>query len=471
MHSTFKVLLLLFAGISGCAVQSYSRKPLVPEELASEYSARSENAPELRTYMLAQGLSLSEWPVRSWGLKELTLLALYYHPDLEVARAKVAVARAAEGAARQRLNPLLKVLPEHHSRTPDGESAWTWGFELEVPTVAAGKRQAKAEQAANLAEAVALDASLSAWQVRSRLRARFLDYYAALKERQFLQAEYAVRNEMAALIERRFTVGIASSREVNSARVNTSELELRLSRQETRIAEAVGLLADALGLPPARVRELNLSFAGVERPAAVDDAASLRSVALTSRADIRGALHQYAAAEAALKLEIAKQYPDFVFKPGYTWDQGDNRWLLGVAFPLPVLDRNEGPILEASAKRELAAKEFVALQGRVLSQIESAVAGYEQAQARRAAADKLRRAEGQRSEQVERRFVAGDIDRLERALSRLDTLKTERALQSALLDLQRTVGLLEDAVQRPLDGSSVPVATQSIPRSAAAALQ
>lgn len=471
MHFAFTLVLVLIAGISGCAVQSYSRKPLAPEELAREYSARSANAPGLRTYMLAQGLPEAQWPIKSWGLKELTLLAFYYHPDLDVARAKLSVAEAGALTARQRSNPLLKVSPEHHSRTPDSESPWTLGFELEIPSVAADKKQARAEQAGYLAQAAAEDVRAGVWQVRSRLRARFLDYYAALKEREILRAEYAVRNEMAVLLERRFDAGMASAIEVSSARINASDLELRLRQQDRHIAEAVILLADALGLPPARVRELNLSFAGLERPATVKDAASLRSVALTNRADIRRALHGYAAAEAALKLEIARQYPDIVFKPGYTWDQGDNRWLLGVALPIPVLDRNEGPILEASAKRELAARNFIALQGRVITQIESALAGYQQAREGLAAAEKLSQVEERRSEQVERRFAAGDIDRLERVLARLDALTAERAVNSALVDLQRTAGLLEDAVQRPLDGSSMPVAMQSIPRSAAPALQ
>ena len=53
-----------------------------------------------------------------------------------------------------------------------------------------------------------------------------------------------------------------------------------------------------------------------------------------NRADVRGALAEYAASQSALQLEIANQYPDLHLGPGYGWNTGnagDNKWSLGVS--------------------------------------------------------------------------------------------------------------------------------------------
>jgi outer membrane protein TolC len=88
-----------------------------------------------------------------------------------------------------------------------------------------------------------------------------------------------------------------------------------------------------------------------------------RRQALLSRADILASLSQYAASEAALQLEVAKQYPDVHLSPGYEFDQGDNKWSLGLTVTLPVLNQNRGGIAEAEARRLESGETFLALQG------------------------------------------------------------------------------------------------------------
>jgi outer membrane protein, heavy metal efflux system len=80
-----------------------------------------------------------------------------------------------------------------------------------------------------------------------------------------------------------------------------------------------------------------------------------------------------AAAESALKLEIAKQYPDVNFSPGYDYNSGQNRRQLGLNVELP-LNRNRGPIAEAEARRVTAEKRFLAQQAMVQSELDLALA-------------------------------------------------------------------------------------------------
>ena len=119
----------------------------------------------------------------------------------------------------------------------------------------------------------------------------------------------------------------------------------------------------------------NIAFDLARIPEADDlTSAEARRAALQSRTDILAALAEYAASESALQLEIAKQYPDIHLSPGYQFDQGDNKWHLGLSAELPVLNRNQGPIAEAEARRAESAARFEALQAKVIAEIDRALA-------------------------------------------------------------------------------------------------
>ncbi len=73
--------------------------------------------------------------------------------------------------------------------------------------------------------------------------------------------------------------------------------------------------------------------------------------AVLNRLDIRRSLAQYAAAEAAVHSEIAKQYPNFNIGPGYTYEERNSFFTVGFSTSLPVFNRNQGPIAEAESRR------------------------------------------------------------------------------------------------------------------------
>ncbi len=105
-----------FASVPGCALQRYEPAPLDPAASANAFESRSVDAPELKEYMIAHGHPAAEWPVQRWGLADLTLLAFYYQPNLELARAQAAAARAQVAAATQR--PPIAIKPVVHAPQP-----------------------------------------------------------------------------------------------------------------------------------------------------------------------------------------------------------------------------------------------------------------------------------------------------------------------------------------------------------------
>src|SRR5258708_12030557 len=102
----------------------------------------------------------------------------------------------------------------------------------------------------------------------------------------------------------------------------------------------------------------------------------IQRLALLNRIDLRRQLAQYAVVDEALKLEIAKQYPDINIAGGYSWEGGENILDLGPSAVLPVFNQNQGPIAEAEARRTEVAAQFLAMQAGIIEQSRTALTRY-----------------------------------------------------------------------------------------------
>jgi outer membrane protein TolC len=150
---------------------------------------------------------------------------------------------------------------------------------------------------------------------------------------------------------------------------------------------------------------------------------------------------------------VAKQYPDIHLAPGYYWNAGsagENDWQLGATVELPLLSRHKGPIAEASARREASAARFLALQAKVISEIDGATASFRACQTNLAAVEAMSAAQTTQQQSINAQFQAGAVDRLEVLTAELELNAASIARLDAQVKLQQVVGTLEDAVQRPL---------------------
>jgi outer membrane protein TolC len=462
------LLVWFFCAAAGCGFRTYEPKPLDAARTAADLTERSLDAAALRDYLGRRGVAVEPWPRSDWTLTELTWVALYHAPELDVARSQAAVAHAGEVTAAQRPNPVIQLGGQHHSQTTaEKSSPWTVSLILDLPIVTGGKREAQIARAEAVSEGALLDLAAAAWQTRSRLQVRYIDCYAAAQESRLAHAEVALRQEELSLLDRRLERGFAAATETAAARARLAESRLSAVRADARLKDAQAALAQALGVPLDAVLRLSLSFSDLETRPLVESAADLRSTALRNRLDVRRGLADYAVAEATLRFEIARQYPDLILRPGYIWDQGDRIWALGSILLLPLANRNEGPILEAEARRDLEADRFLALQARTISTLDARRAGYDAALTEIDAAAALRGDAVDRAARTERRFEAGDADRLEWTRVRLESVAIERATLASRVRGLQAWAMLEDAVQAPLDGSPAPVAEPVAPRIAA----
>lgn len=444
-HSAWIASLLL---VAGCA--RYHARPVDPAERARAFAARRLDDPALGDFVRRSAATPpSVWPPKAWDVTSLTLAAFYFQPDLDVLRARWAAARAGVRTAGERPNPSLTLAPGYDTTTST-PSPWIPVVAIDIPIETAGKRGHRLALASGLSEAARLDLASAAWQLRGRVRAGVVALCAARNEEALLKEQQSLQDDNVRLLKLRWEAGAVSGFELSQARSAADASRLALRAAERRSAEAQVGLADAVGVPGEALDGVSLSEAGLDDARPDLSASQVRTQALLSRTDVLAALAAYAASEAALRLEIAKQYPDVHLGPAYQYDQGDDKWTLGIGISLPILSRNRGSIAEAEARRAEAAAAFDALQARVGADVDRALAGYRTALQLEADADSLL-GELRRQEATARSvFELGEISRGDLVALRLQLSASALARLDAVTKAREAKGALEDALQTPL---------------------
>lgn len=446
--------------IAGCApVQRYRPAPISPPEIAAGFTARTLLDPGLKSFVERNtGHALSAWPPRTWDLRLLTLAAFYFHPSLAAARARVAVAEAAIVTAGARPNPTISLMPGI-------PSPYLMGFDFEIPIETAGKRQYRKDEARHQAAAAQLDLAETAWKVRSGVRAALLDHVTAVRSLALLRLKQQTQSQQVKLLGQRLEVGDIARPELESSRLELLNTQVALHAAEGRVDVTEATLAAVMGIPAAALQGIELSWADFEQPPSAESIspALVQREAVLNRLDVRRALAQYAAAESALQLEIARQHPDIQIGPGYQYEERNNFFTVGASATLPIFNRNQGPIAEAEARRQEAAAQFLATQAQAIGQSEAALGRYRAAlQELSAARDRLTKVQGEREEMSRRAVQLGESDRLSLNAVQLGRSAVAQVWFAALVKAQGALGQLEDAVERPLDPNDIaPLTPQS----------
>lgn len=442
--------------LAGCA--RFHPEPLSPAINAAALDSRSLDDPRLQRFLMAS-LPPGRAAARPrWDLDTLTLASLYYHPDLAVARAKLAAARADIITAHQRPNPSLSFGAAYNTMAvagafPPAAAPLTIGPVVSFLIETFGKREDRTAQAHHLADAARADVATAAWQVRGRVRTALLNLWAARRRAKLAQAQVALRQQLVSLLEQRLGAGFATSLDVTRERIALAQATLGVRDVDRVQADALVQLATALGVPVRALDGVPLSEAAFDHPAAPSKnlaAGPLRRRALTGRSDVQASLAQYEAAQSALRLQVANQYPNVTLGPGYNYDVGMNRFILGPTFDLPVFNQNQGPVARALADRQLAAASFTALQAQVIGAVDAADAAYRTTTQALGTANALLAGEQARQRQVSASFKAGESDRPTLVAAELELAVIQAAQFDTVVLQRQALGALEDALQQPL---------------------
>ena len=440
---------LLMMVVAGCV--RYQPRPLSAPVILDAIESRTLDNSDLATF-LRTNQHVSAWPPKSWDLNTLSLVGFYYNPDLDVARADWAVARAAGITAGERPNPNLSVAPSFNSTTPASQvTPWILSLDLDFTIETAGKRGYRIAQARHLSQAARLAIATAAWQVRSRVRQNLLDLFEAAETATLLENQRNLQSTVVALLDRQLAAGAISPFELTQARIALDTIRLAMHDAGRKHVEARAQLADALGVTIRALDGIDFDLDMFRTLPKDLPAPDVRRQALLNRPDILAALETYGASQAALQIEVARQYPDIHLGPGYQLDQTDNKWTLGLSGALPLFNRNRGPIGEAEARRTQAAARFTAVQARVIGEIDRALAAYRATLEKAITTETLVAALQKQERSTKASLDAGEISRLDLNVIQLQLAVIQLARLDARVKAHQALGRLEDAIQRPTD--------------------
>ncbi len=439
-------LLLASLLVSGCV--DFKPEPLELSATAMALESRTLSEAGLRTFIEENRKQpIRVWPIAVWDFETLCLASLYFHPDLEIARAQWRSSVAAEKTASARSNPTVSLTPEYAVNPESSMSPWLAAINFDVPVETAGKRTIRMQRARLLSDAARLHVVATSWQIRKQLREALFERELAQRRVNLLEKRVVLQDETLSLYEERKRVGESAESEILPFRIAHQTATIDLGTSIHAAADALSRVAAAIGLPVSALEGVAIRVEIDPAPVSPDEARRKRRFALENRSDIRETLSLYEASQTTLQLEVAKQYPDVHLGSGYQYDQGENKWAIGVGIELPVFNRNEGPIAEAYAKRQEAAARVRAAQAAAINEVDSALLAANAAVVQVTNAQRMSDASRKNVRSLEEQAARGAEDRLQVLVARSDQIAGELIVLETRITAARARAGLDDAVQ------------------------
>ncbi len=440
---------LLVGACTACT--QYQPAPLVPEVSARAFAVRGLDSPGMREKIIRlMPEAAGHWPPEPWDRADLLAVALVQNPALAVANAQAQVALAHEIAAGEPPNPDLTLQSEYarHDSHP-----WLYGVALNWLLRSPGRRGLERRIARIDTQSARLELMDEAWSVRHDLTAALSDWERARRRSGLLDQLAAAQKRLVESERSRIAAGEDAPGELIGSEHARIEIEQQQAELHASTLAAQAAAARSLGVPMQALDGVSIAWPDWGEPPLVDHDAlrEIRERALLSRADLGGAINDYAAAETRLQLAVARQYPQYELSPGFYWDHGIAKFPFDVSFALPF-NRNKGEIAEARAARDLAGERMLALQAAIYGQI--AAADRAERVARDGVDAALRLLEGARRQGrlAELGVRLGAADSQQQIGVHLIAVRAELETIEMRAQLQLTRNELEDALHAPLSG-------------------
>ncbi|HEY0562228.1 MAG TPA: TolC family protein [Methylophilus sp.] len=442
--------------LCGCAKQAYIAQTLDPNTTLAQAQAKSISSESFKQFAIKNGYPASKLPFATWGLEELTLSALFHHADLNVSKAKLALAEANIATAGLQTGIGINGTLARSNRGNGDISPWSYGLQLDIPIATHHKREIRMEEAQHLAEVARMDLAETAWTLRQRLSVDLINYHDHLQKIQQLQSELALYQQLTALFNKRLALGLASTTELSLYTLQQQKSLAALQLAQAQTEGILRTLATDAGLPWATFKVIPMQAMQIETILARQDhalqaqAASVQTQTLLNRIDLRRGLARYAAAESKIKLEVAKQTPDISLSPGYIFEFGDKIWSLGFASLLNLIQQQPTLIKQAELLRAVEGAQFEALQTSIVGQLSHTLAHYQATKQSLDVAKHALLAQQQQHDQLHKQFNAGLIDRVALTQSQLTLSLGAQQVHAAQVQLLRAQAEVENIMQQPL---------------------
>ncbi len=362
MKQFFPAIALL--AVAGC--HTYERQPfdslaysrdwadqLVGIVPVSDYAAALQRfEPEVASFDLADGI----------GLREAEAIALFFNPQLRLARARGDVPLATAREAGWWPDPQIQVqvmrFTDQGNESPFGivnddyvDEPWivSGGLNLTIPV--SGRLAVEQDLRWSQYDAGWRQIVVHEWRLLTRLRDEWFAWSTAV-ERLVVARTYMDRLDIVAATADQ----IASAGEMQPTEARVLRIELARERARLIDFEAVerghrqNLLA-LMGLSPGATVDLQ---AGTFRTPISIAPEERHPVLVRNHPQIKAAEASYEISEHALRHEVRMQYPDLQIGPSFNWEEDFWRVGLGIALPIPVWNHNRQGVARAREAREVA---------------------------------------------------------------------------------------------------------------------
>ncbi len=427
-----------------------AQEPAAPPALTSynDIVSRDLHNPDLLAFLhKVDGLAPNQELSTGWTFKQLYWAAIYYNPDLAEAKAQFEAVQAAEITAGQSPNPTLSLTPSFdNSTTPD---AWLFGVGLSVPIETNGKRDLRL--AAAQRQALSAQAAIvgRAWDVRSRVLNATIDLLLAKETIAKTQNLSRVLTQIHDVYAGRANQGQMPTALASQNEILYQQSLLQVQQARTELMLAQTRLAGAIGVPIKALQDIKISES---YPNFKQKNVSRQTILLEHPA-VLSAFYDYHVAHENLRLELAKQVPDITLGPGYEWNsQQGGKFSLGLSLILPIRNNNAGPVAEARAKREVAAKHFETIQFNAINMIEQASTAYTATTREMQSADKIVSMQQDKQSRLKNMLRQGTAADLPLLYAQTEIANAQIASLGTKAKLLHAEAALEDAMRQPLFG-------------------
>lgn len=307
-------------------------------------------------------------------------LAFEGNPGFAVQRLEVERARAVEiSAGVYPFNPELEL--EAADRRGPTASTTDRGVSLVQELELAGQRAKRRAVAGAELEISRTRLQRHRAELAAAVETAFAHAVAAREQARIAALDAQLAGQMVDTEVRRLEAGAGTQIDLNLARAAAGRAKSVLAGAEAEswtarahLAELVGL--DATEPPPVEGDLLPEVFPGRMSAAAIRPLEEMVQQALAQRPDLQALRRQVTAEERRLELARAEGRPNLRLQAFAAREEGDDLTGAAVGISLPLFDRNQGGVAEATVERDRARAQVAAAEASVRREVATALVRY-----------------------------------------------------------------------------------------------
>ncbi|MGE4159161.1 MAG: TolC family protein [Planctomycetota bacterium] len=385
-------------------------------------------------------------------------------PKLAALEAEHAVAASVSGIPTPWPNPSLEAGPDIGSHLEPGASRRVTPFVALGFAIPWGGRLGGED---DLNEAKTRR-SLIEWQSeRRRIYLEFRSLFTRLALAERTLGEYGSLREMSEGVARTVRAmaqtGALWNIDAGIFELEAARFELECLDLETEVQGLRSALANLLGLDASTLPHLAMESLPSLQPSVTCDEAALTPILLDQRAALARLRADYEVAEKALRLEVAKQYPDIQIGGSRSRDTGEEKvvWGLRLGIELPIFDRNQQGIARAKAEREALRSKYLSETHEAISELSLSLHKLRQASKRRdLLVDTLMPKAKSNVEEARAALETGGVDILKYLEAQRTRLDYAKEVLAAEREVRMSWSHLEEILNHPIvlfPGETTPV--------------